>query len=103
MVGISVFLKFVFHPQISQMDTDSRPRRVLRKIVSYFVPFEPAWFHDLDLWSSVKSVDHNLSSANCFADSSASSILDGSLPPAWAISGRPPPPPPTMGAVCLTQ
>src|SRR5436305_11965171 len=28
----------------------------------------------------------------------SSSILDGSLPPASAKSGRPPPPPPTIGA-----
>src|SRR6185369_13496202 len=33
--------------------------------------------------------------------SRAWSTFDGSLPPAWAKSGRPPPPPPTIGATCL--
>jgi len=32
----------------------------------------------------------------------ASAIFSGWLPPAWAMSGRPPPLPPTSRATCLT-
>src|SRR5262245_30201659 len=45
----------------------------------------------------------NCASASCRPVTNASPSLPGSLPPAWAMLGRPPPPPPTSLATSPTS
>src|SRR5262249_1318523 len=45
----------------------------------------------------------SFSAASFFASASASGSFDGSVPPPWAISGRPPPLPPTAFAATPTR